>query len=75
MLASATDSARDLCLSRARRYARLSIATAHRPILPPVVVATGGQVASGKSTVSRMLRARGVPVIDAALYVALRVSD
>ena len=49
---------------RARRFLALALAQPRRPILPPVVVAMGGQVASGKSTVARHVARRiGAPVV------------
>ena len=49
---------------RARRFAALALAQPRRPLLPPMVVAMGGQVASGKSTVARHVAHRiGAPVV------------
>ena len=49
---------------RARRFLALSLAQPRRPILPPMVVALGGQVASGKSTVAQHVARRiGAPVV------------
>jgi predicted kinase len=51
--------------ARARRYFLLALAARRQPLLPPVVVATGGQVASGKSTLARALAAEiGAPVVS-----------
>lgn len=50
--------------ARARRLLALAQAAPRRPLLPPIVVAMGGQVASGKSTVARHIARRiGAPVV------------
>lgn len=50
----------------ARRLLLAALSTRRRPLLPPVVVAVGGQVARGKSTVSRALAERlGAPRVEA----------
>lgn len=50
--------------NRARRLLALALAQPRRPLLPPMVVAMGGQVASGKSTVARHIARRiGAPVV------------
>lgn len=52
------------CRERARRFLALALAQPRRPLLPPSVVAMGGQVASGKSTVARHVARRiGAPVV------------
>jgi aminoglycoside phosphotransferase family enzyme/predicted kinase len=49
---------------RARRWRALARAAPRRPLLPPVVVALGGQVASGKSTVATWIGRRlAAPVV------------
>lgn len=49
---------------RAHRFLALALAQPRQPILPPMVVAMGGQVASGKSTVARHVAHRiGAPVV------------
>ena len=49
---------------RARRFFALALSAPRRPLLPPVVVAMGGQVASGKSTVATRIAHRiGAPVV------------
>jgi aminoglycoside phosphotransferase family enzyme/predicted kinase len=49
---------------RARRFFALALGASRRPLVPPVVVAMGGQVASGKSTVARHIAERiGAPVV------------
>jgi predicted kinase len=65
---------------RARRSFALCLAAPRRPLLPPVVVAMGGQVASGKSTVARHIARRiGAPVVgsDATrdFLLGARVND
>lgn len=51
--------------SRAREFFKLALAARQRPLLPPTVVAMGGQVASGKSTVARHIARRiGAPVVS-----------
>lgn len=50
----------------ARRYFLLSYAAMRKPILEPVLIAVGGVIASGKSTVSAKIgEALSAPVIDA----------
>lgn len=50
----------------ARRYYLLALASERRPLLPPRLIAVGGQIASGKSTLaSALARALGAPVIEA----------
>jgi len=49
---------------RARHFLALARAAPRRPLLPPIVVAMGGQVASGKSTVALHIARRiGAPVV------------
>ncbi len=49
---------------RARRFLALAASAPRRPLIPPVVVALGGQVASGKSTVAAHIGQRiGAPVV------------
>ncbi len=48
----------DTSPERAHRLLALSRATARRPLLPPAVVALGGMVASGKSTVATAIASR-----------------
>lgn len=51
---------------RARRFFALALAAPRRPLLPAAVVAMGGQVASGKSTLaSEIARRIGAPVVSA----------
>ncbi|MAE93899.1 MAG: hypothetical protein CL910_04500 [Deltaproteobacteria bacterium] len=57
---------RDACLARARRFFLMAASAERRPLLPPTMVALGGQVASGKSTIaSRVAREIGAPLISA----------
>ncbi|AKV01034.1 hypothetical protein AKJ09_07697 [Labilithrix luteola] len=50
----------------ARRHFLLALAGARPALLPPVVVAVGGVIASGKSTIADALAERlGAPVVDA----------
>lgn len=56
----------DDAAAEARRLLVLAVATRRRPLLPPVLVAVGGWVASGKTTLSRGLADRlGAPRIEA----------
>lgn len=49
---------------RARRWITLALGARREPLLPPIVVAMGGQVASGKSTVAvEIARLIGAPVV------------
>ncbi len=51
--------------ARARAFFTLALAARGRSLLPPSVVAMGGQVASGKSTVARHIGRRiGAPVVS-----------
>ena len=51
---------------RAERFLELATAIPRRSLLPPLVVAVGGQVASGKSTVALEIARRiGAPVVGA----------
>ncbi|MDB4937736.1 MAG: hypothetical protein JWP87_4708 [Labilithrix sp.] len=57
---------RDRALADARRHFALALSAGRRPLLEPVVVAVGGVIASGKSTVAAALGDRlSAPVIDA----------
>ena len=50
----------------ARRYYLLALASERRSLIPPALIAVGGVIASGKSTVaSRLALELAVPVIDA----------
>jgi aminoglycoside phosphotransferase family enzyme/predicted kinase len=50
---------------RARRFFALALAAPRRPLLPAAVVAIGGQVASGKSTLAEHIARRiGAPVVS-----------
>jgi predicted kinase len=60
------DAPREARVAEARALLLVSLATRRRPLLPPILVAVGGLVASGKSTVSRALAGRiGAPRIEA----------
>jgi predicted kinase len=48
-------SVRDRCLHRVFRLVSLAVSTGRQGALPPIVVSLGGQVATGKSTIARML--------------------
>ena len=57
---------RDKAAGEARRYFLLALATERRSLLPPSVVAVGGLIASGKSTVAGSIAAElSAPAIDA----------
>lgn len=50
---------------RARRWLLSGLATCHRPVLPPMLIAVGGLVASGKSTIASWLAGRlGAPRVE-----------
>jgi predicted kinase len=52
--------------SDARRYFLLALAAIRRPVITPTLVAVGGIIASGKSTVARLIASElGAPVVDA----------
>ena len=56
---------RDTALADARRHFALALSAGRRSLLEPVVVAVGGVIASGKSTVAEALGDRlSAPVID-----------
>ncbi len=69
MIASTPDfgfEARERARKDARRYYLLALATERRPLLPPALIAVGGVIASGKSTIASWLGAElAVPVVDA----------
>lgn len=57
---------REVALADARRHFALALSAGRRSLLEPVVVAVGGVIASGKSTVAEALGDRlSAPVIDA----------
>lgn len=61
-----TDPFREQVLANARRHFALALSEGRRLLLEPVVVAVGGVIASGKSTVAEALGERlSAPVIDA----------
>lgn len=50
---------------RSHRFVTLALAVRRKALLPPIVIATGGQVASGKSTLARALAWEiGAPVVS-----------
>lgn len=56
---------RERARDEARRYFRLALASEKKPLLPPIVIAVGGVLASGKSTLADRLGARmGAPTIN-----------
>ncbi|HEX2869931.1 MAG TPA: AAA family ATPase [Polyangiaceae bacterium] len=56
---------RELALQRARHYALLALSAKRSPIVPPVLVAIGGLIASGKSTLAEGLGSMlAAPVVD-----------
>jgi aminoglycoside phosphotransferase family enzyme/predicted kinase len=63
---SASLGARERAKAQARRYFLLALASERRPLVPPMVVAVGGVIASGKSTIANALgREMPSPVVDA----------
>lgn len=66
MARQANGSIRDAAVAHARRFFALALSAGRRSLLEPVVVAVGGVMASGKSTVAEALGDRlSAPVIDA----------
>lgn len=62
----ASEKTRDLAEAEARKFYLLALASERRALLPPKLIAVGGQIASGKSTLARELgRALAAPVIEA----------
>jgi aminoglycoside phosphotransferase family enzyme/predicted kinase len=58
--------AREHARGEARRYFLLALASERRPLLPSALIAVGGVIASGKSTIASRLGAElAVPVVDA----------
>lgn len=56
---------RERALTEARRYFRLALAAERRPLLPPLVIAIGGGLATGKSTIADRVGALlGAPTIN-----------
>jgi uncharacterized protein len=61
----ASAAARERAQREGRRYFALSVAATQKPLIAPVVVAIGGIIASGKSTLAEALRdAVSAPVVD-----------
>jgi len=57
---------REMAAAEARHHYLLALACERRSLLPPVVVAVGGWIAAGKSTVARRLGQHlAAPVVDA----------
>ncbi len=62
---SAPAKERERARSEARRYFLLALAAERRPLLGPMVIAIGGIIASGKSTIAdRLGAAMGAPVVN-----------
>lgn len=58
--------ARERCEAEARRLLRLAVAESGRPLAEPRLIAVGGVIASGKSTVAAHLFERlGAPIVEA----------
>ena len=63
--ADAQEASRERAAAEARRYFLLALASERRPLLRPAVVAVGGLIAAGKSTVARRIAAElSAPVVD-----------
>jgi len=63
---NALGSARAAALADARRHFALALSASRRSVLQPVVVAVGGVIASGKSTVAETIAERlSAPIVDA----------
>ncbi|MDH5493019.1 MAG: AAA family ATPase [Myxococcales bacterium] len=63
--ARAPQEAREAAHQHARRCFLLALAAERRPLLPPIVVAVGGVLATGKSTLADALgRLLGAPVVE-----------
>jgi hypothetical protein len=57
--------ARERAREEARRYFLLALASERRPLQPPMVIAVGGVIASGKSTIAENLGLEmGAPVVE-----------
>ncbi len=57
---------RERAACEARRYYLLALAAERRPLLPPALVAVGGLIASGKSTIAERVAAQvTAPIVDA----------
>lgn len=64
--ASAPGEARARASAEARRYFLLALAASRAPLVPPQVIAVGGVIASGKSTVAKAVAAEiGAPIVEA----------
>lgn len=63
--AAAEHLTRELALKQARRYALLALSSARESITSPILVAVGGTIASGKSTLAEQLGIElSAPIID-----------
>ena len=62
---SCDHASRERAWQQARRYALLALSAKRSPMVAPVVVAVGGTIASGKSTLAdRLCGELGAPVVD-----------
>ncbi|RMH21792.1 MAG: dephospho-CoA kinase [Acidobacteria bacterium] len=63
--AAVSEATRRRAAAEARRYFLLALACGRRPLLEPVVVAVGGVIASGKSTLAEALaETLSAPIVD-----------
>jgi len=63
---AASPGARERAAAEGRRYFLLALASERPSLVPPMVVAVGGVIASGKSTIAKTLaREMPAPVVDA----------
>jgi aminoglycoside phosphotransferase family enzyme/predicted kinase len=63
---ASTDAARAAAEADARRHFALALSSSRKPLLRPIVVAVGGTIASGKSTVAEAVAERlSAPIVDA----------
>lgn len=63
--AAADHAARELALQQARRYALLALSAKRTSITPPVLLAVGGIIATGKSTLAEQLGLElSAPIVD-----------
>jgi aminoglycoside phosphotransferase family enzyme/predicted kinase len=61
----ASEARRNQAREEARRYYLLALASERRPVEPPMLIAVGGVIASGKSTIARALGVEmAVPVVE-----------